>query len=326
MQNQVQFGTLGGFQSLANFFNNLLSLLGLGFLSGSTTSGAATTIPKSSLPQVNIGGVSNTIEGHLQSVVDNAMQALTGGTATGFTPAALNTAGSGLLAIPAGNIVGNLSGGVVTYGATGAGNTQSSVTYGASPLSWSHTIGASDNYVVVAVAYGVTNTNTPSCAATYGGTSMSSLGRVYCGGSSYVFLHLFGLSSPKSGAQTVTVTPNSGFGIYGIAANSVSMSNWAQTSAEVTVGQTASTSLSQTISSATNHLVVQAFCYFDSSANTASIASYNQTSRYNSGAVTPGYAFALVLGTAAGASSVSFTATGSGGTANYCAAGVDLVP
>ena len=80
----------------------------------------------------------------------------------------------------------------VTIGSAGAGATSSSAT----SLSWSHTVAADDNLVVVVVA---TVDGTATISATYAGSAMTLRGRGYR-------LAVFTAPNSTSGAQTVTAS------------------------------------------------------------------------------------------------------------------------
>jgi hypothetical protein len=285
-------------QDLANFWDNLF---GVG--NSPTTAPVAAT----ALPTINIGGVLDTIENHIQAIVDHSIQALTGGSSTNNPTSAMY---SNLTAIPAGNIVGSLSGTSVAFGATGGGSSNYQLSGATVTASWSHTIATGDNYVVVAVNFYTTKVFANVVyAATYGGASMASLGVVeynsgFCG------IALFGLAAPASGSKSVVISVSGGVGTaIAIAGNSVSYSGWSSTSAATTASGAQSTSVALTVASQTGDAVVQVFGLAGS--GSAALSSYNGTTRWNEGTVSEGDAITMVMGDAEGASSVVFDATAS---------------
>jgi hypothetical protein len=208
----------------------------------------------------------------------------------------------------------------VAFDAIGAGS-GSAAFYSSSPLTFSSTVTAGDTVLCV-VGY-INEANNSALTVSYGGQSMTQIGSAVSIGTSapwYTFISMFYLANAAGGARTVTITPS-------VSATSGAKANIVSYTGVGSVGSLQSatgngSSLSQTVTSATGHLVVQGFYQpFDTSA----IASYNQTTRWNS--IANGWTTALVIGEAAGASSVSFTASGSNGTSNiYGGVAVDLTP
>lgn len=310
-------------------WSGLMNLLGIDTTSVAT--GAATQVPASAVGHITIGGVTDSIETHIQSIVDNAVQALTGGSSTGNPTTAMK---SNLLAIPAGNIVGSMTSTSITHGATGAAadSVGSSLTTSAS-VDWSHTIGAGDNYVVVGMWYLFdTAVNDLVRSVNYGGSPMSSLGYInafnfeYYGG-----LELFGLVNPPSGAQTVTADVFGADAIYSIGGNSISYSGWASTTPATTADAGGNYSPSLTIASATDDIAVCMF-WQGTTSGSESLTSFSGTSRYSVNDVSPvpfwpSGSMAAVLGDAAGASTVTFTAAGvNTGIPSWFGIGVNLSP
>lgn len=211
---------------------------------------------------------------------------------------------------------------VVAFGATGAGNSTTTVTSGTITTSWSHTKAVGDNCAVVAVACsgGGAAPSTFTRTATYGGVPMVSLGVMAFANSTTGWVELFAVGNPAGGAQTVIVTVTKSGATYTmLRGNSVSYSGVGGFAAAVTNNGTATALSSGSVTSALGSMVVQAFA-----ANIAGggITSYNQTARYNQ---TAGFTTPMAFGDAAGAATVSFTATGSSSQA-YGSVAVNLIP
>lgn len=95
----------------------------------------------------------------------------------------------------------------VAYGATGAGNSASTSFATNTSTSWSHTIAAGDNCVVVAATIysGVVETQTYTC--TYGGTNMTLLTTISY--DTHVVTNIYYMLNPPTGAQTVACSGSS---------------------------------------------------------------------------------------------------------------------
>lgn len=143
----------------------------------------------------------------------------------------------------------------VAYDAVGpsGGAGQASTT---ASITWSHaSVGTSGLAGVVAVAQDASTTTNAAytLTATWGGSSMTSLGRVASANTTtYGYIQLFGLISPPTGTQTVTVTCSgtpphliggsisfTGAGSFGTAVTAFGTS----TSASVTVTGTSTTNM-----------------------------------------------------------------------------------
>lgn len=191
----------------------------------------------------------------------------------------------------------------VAFDAVGGGN---NVNGAASPanITWSHTATGSNRCVVVGLcARDGTNLTGVTRAVTYGGVSMTSLGAIHANNdTARQFAEFFYLLNPATGAQTVSVTCTHVANTFNLRANSVSYTGVGSVG---TLGTSVglSASLSQTVSSATGNMVAQAFIAVD----TTAISAYNKTSRYNFTDAT--LATEILIGDAAGAASVAFTAT-----------------
>jgi hypothetical protein len=265
-------------------------------------SAAATTAGTNASIAISSASTANTTA---QAITDGIYQASNGGATTGNPTSSVVTS---LTAIPATNIVGQ-TGAAVAFGAAGAGNAAAFSGATSAAISWSHTIATGDLGVLVFVAYYVDAGQSPTSAVTYGGTAMTMLQRETSSVSSGVgaaCLEAWWLKSPPSGSKTVTVTMGTGSGNFnGLTGDSVSYS----ASKVGTVGPNTgggSTSLSMSAASTTGNMVAGAFASV-LTGQLPTLSAYSQTSRYNNHA--SGVAF--VMGDAAGASSVAFSATSS---------------
>lgn len=190
----------------------------------------------------------------------------------------------------------------VLYDATGAGQSAAS-----GNLSWSHTIGTGATAVLV----GLTGAGT-SPTAKVGATSMTSLATIVV--ATGIRIRVFGLLNPPTGTQTITVTtPGNTSG-----ANSVSYNNVTSFGTGVTASGTG-TSASQTVSSGARQMVFQMFGS-DGAVLGDNFTLYNKTQRWNDDV----NEFPIVIGDAAGAASVNFTATAPGA-ANWAGIAVPLI-
>lgn len=212
-----------------------------------------------------------------------------------------------------------------TYDASGAGYLGTST----SP-SWSHDIGSAAKALVVFIS-AYTNSGSPvPSSVKVGGTSLTELGSLgtygssvwNAGGGFYLYLYAYGLIDPPTGPQTIAISYAGGTG-WQTAASSVSYETVSSFGTVTTAGPTAGTSASQSVSSATGDRIAQAFtCGGESS---GSFSSYSETSRYSAAfgsSVNP----ALVIGDAAGATTVPFTATAPTGAASWGGIAVPLIP
>lgn len=142
----------------------------------------------------------------------------------------------------------------------------------------------------------------PTRTVTYGGTPMTSLGAIGANNAALTansaFVELFHLGTVPSGAQTVAATVTVASGVLTqLAIGSISYTGVGSIgSLQTAFGSGSSNSISAT--SVAGHIALNSMM-----AGGATLSSYSQTSRQ----VAPG----LVLGDAAGAPTVSFTATNS---------------
>jgi hypothetical protein len=112
----------------------------------------------------------------------------------------------------------------IEYGAVGGGASGSGT--GSVALSWTHTPGGYDNYVIVSVAASVTggSFSTHTRTVTYGGTAMTSLGAVNANNSTSGWVESYGIAvTAGHGAKTVSVTVSKAAAVYSsVKANSIS--------------------------------------------------------------------------------------------------------
>jgi hypothetical protein len=176
--------------------------------------------------------------------------------------------------------------------------------------------------LVVATRWGTNPTNL-AVSATFGGTSMTSAGTpVYMNnvtGATSARLDFFYILNPASGANTVAVF---------VTANQAVEVNYATVSAAgvgsvggytSAFGTETGTTLSLPVTSATNRLIVQAFMH----ESNVAIGSYNQTKDQDLAFVWGNSQ--SIVGHAAGAATVTFTATRASGV-DYCEAAAQFIP
>lgn len=191
---------------------------------------------------------------------------------------------------------------------------------------WTHTASGADRAVVAAISV-VSDVSTATTASftrtvTYGGVSMTSLGEIQPNNTTVgMFLEFFGLLSPATGAQTVSVTVARASTNIGFGGNSLSYTGVGSFGTVTAAGGTeAGTSVSQTVTgSATGHRVVQGF----NARQTSNLASYNQSTRFSIAGT--GWTSSMIVGDATGAASIPFTASGRTSGADYSKLAVDLI-
>lgn len=138
---------------------------------------------------------------------------------------------------------------MVAFDAVGPGSsgTQSAT----SPLTWSHTCGASANKLLVGISVdAASNDSGITAAVTYNGVSMSSVRRWESGGSGHTvgFVQVFSLDNPPTGsALTVSVTLT-GSGFDGITGGSISLTGAGTNGSAVTADSAGASATSGTIS------------------------------------------------------------------------------
>ena len=265
------------------------------------------------LPAVTVGGSSDDIQSFFQNIADVVDQAVNGGSPSGATIDSILT---NLQKFPQSNIAIDTAAGssTVAYDATGAGATSATTMSSSGSISGNHTIGTGANYVVASVTY-YTSSTIPQyipVTVTCGGVAMEQLDSINMGIAGQGILALYALSSPPTGTQSIEWSfSDPGISVYTAALESTSYSGWGSTGTVVSASGIGTGLSSGAVSSASGQMVIQTFAVATSAGPT--ISSYNKTSRANSGAInnsTFGYEMALLIGDAAGASSVTFTATG----------------
>jgi hypothetical protein len=207
-----------------------------------------------------------------------------------------------------------------TFDAAGAGNTGQGIN--SASTTWPHTASGNSRAVVVGLRWAhIAGSGVPTRTVTYGGTAMTSLGVVGLNNAvlsalNGIYHEFFGLLNPPTGVQTVSLTvARTGALSINIEGCSVSYAGVSEfVSVPPVAGTEAGTSLSQTVSSAVNEMVVQMF-----TTESGAITGYNQTLRFDGGASGP------VIGDAQGAASVSFTASRATGV-DYAGLAVRLKP
>lgn len=167
------------------------------------------------------------------------------------------------------------------------------------PLTWSHTIGADANCIIVGI-HGYTSGGT-SDSATCGGVAMTQVGSTYSYGSGY-FIKYFMLMNPGSGTKTINYSYSGGS--WFTAGVSWSLKN-VTTVGTVAGASGTGTSVSQTVSSSPNQFLLNVI----GSGGSNSISAYNRTQRYNVGWAS-GIRNANLFGDVVGSSSsLNLTAT-----------------
>lgn len=320
-------GTLsGGKPTWYSCWNDLLSLTGTvnavtaptdaapttGTVIQANTATANTASTNASIAISN-ASAANTLA---QGTVDNIYAASNGGSTTGNP---VSSVVASLTAIPASNIVGAV-GAQVTFGAAGAGGFTNASTASV-VASWTHSIATTDLGVLVVITYW-TNAPTPGSSVTYGGTAMTKVQSTTSAGTSLgqtMYIEAWWLKAPASGTKTVVATVTGGSGTNAVWLRGQSMSYLASKigNTNFAVGS-GSASLSQSISSNTNNMVVGAF--MEDCNSTVTMSAFNKTSRYagNVGGQ------ACNIGDSAGATSTTFTATSSSSAITWIGLTVEL--
>lgn len=207
----------------------------------------------------------------------------------------------------------------VVYDATGAGITGTGT---AKTVTETHVLGASAQGIVVGAHVGST-TSSPTVTALVGSTSLTQLGSfLYLSGTDIWHLILFGLIGPPTGSQTISVSVSSGTDF--VAMNSVSYDDVASFGTVATTSGTG-TSPSHTVTTgAPNERIFQMFGNAGNTAAFGDFSAYNQTSRWNANSSTSNGA--TLIGDAAGASSVVFSATLTGTVVGWGSIAVPVIP
>ena len=200
----------------------------------------------------------------------------------------------------------------VAFDARGGGG--SVAASGSATTTWSHTATGLDRFVIVFAAFKPSSVTGLNCTASYGGVGMTRV--AFRTSSSNAVLAAFIMEDPPTGAKTVSVTASNSSGSVYLIADSLSYTGvGGYTVSNTTL--TSSTAMSQSVSSAANRMVAQAFAADGSNG----LSAYSQTQR-----LTASYSsfVRMVAGDAAGAGTVNFTGTSSGGSSKYWGTAIDL--
>ncbi len=168
---------------------------------------------------------------------------------------------------------GMLGLGTITYDSTGVGATGSSST--GFTLTWNHTIGATANYVVMAISHLTNGTNTYT--AKCGGVTMTLLGSTPSFETSPgpYSTFVYGLANPPTGTQSMTFQTSANYNY--VAGNSVSYSGVGSVAAAYAQRLPATTAVTMTVPSLSNQRLVNAWA---SGAGTGTtMTGYSQTLR-----------------------------------------------
>lgn len=206
----------------------------------------------------------------------------------------------------AGKVVVPVAFGAVGAGTGGLGTSRSEL----------HTVGSGSNRAILAyINTHSSNASRPSISMTCGGVAMTELGTItyYNPAPDFETVTVFGLLNPATGSQSIAATIGSS---VQAALNSVSYDNVASFGTVVTnSGLIASATLS--VPSAVGQMVSMAFSDY-----ITTFSAFNQTSRW-SRAWSSGANVSMMIGDAAGAPTVSFSATAA---TAFGAIGVPLIP
>lgn len=174
--------------------------------------------------------------------------------------------------------------------------------------SWQHIIGSSVDILIVGVGVIDASSTVSAVSAAVGASAMTQAvwANYSTPSTSHYYIGLFYLLNPPTGTQTVSMSLNSTASMFA-AANSVAYTSVSSVGTPVSgAGSANGTIASHTVSSAVGQMVVQLFTNTSSAPGT--FTSYNQTQRYLQAGVSSSNP-PIIIGDAAGASSVLFSAT-----------------
>lgn len=286
------------------------SLLGVDSSSGKIDAG--------NVGGVTIGTITDSIENHIQNIVDAIAQAINGGAGQGNDPGSIIT---NLQSIPQGNVAVSNAAALTTVTVVGSGagahNTTGNFS-GHAPITWTDTIPTTADYVVVVCNVASTNGSGASCSIT--SPSTIALGPLvsesYSTGSPSVII--FGLANPPTGSVTFHLQANEAASVVTlIAGTSISLSGVG--SVQDIAYESSATNLNPSLSTAyaSPALVINGIGTFGTSGDVPTLSSYSQTQEYHSGAVTAtSFTTDLIAGVVASPSSPTFSATMSTLTSN----------
>lgn len=200
---------------------------------------------------------------------------------------------------------------------------------GSITATWSHTASGPNRIVIVVIAALQLNQvyTTHTRTVTYGGFPMQSLGGVHYANNDDGWIEFFYLLNPPTGSQTVSATvayPSKSY--PRLQGASLSYKNCRGVGTlEIGYGNEAGTGLSQTITSRTGERIVQAFETYKAF-QSGPISNYSQAQRASLPASGGNADDAIIVGDAAGAPSVTFTATRLSDGQSYGEAAIRLLP
>lgn len=194
----------------------------------------------------------------------------------------------------------------VTYDSVGAGASANGGT-----LTWSHTLSANANCVIVGMTTNTNSYNMPTVKI--GSTYLKCLGISYYDVPGNRYGMLWGMMNPPTGTQTFTVTGQVNY----TSANSVAYQNVSGFSIP-SYNKGAGTSLSLSMAGVDAGMIVQVL----SSNAPSQITNYNRTTRYN---IRDSNTYALVIGDGPGGVGATYTATNPDSSA-WGTIGVSLLP
>lgn len=204
------------------------------------------------------------------------------------------------------NITATASVNAVNYDSTGAGASANGGT-----LTWSHTLSANANCVIVGMTTNTNSYNMPTVKI--GSTYLKCLGISYYDVPGNRYGMLWGMMNPPTGTQTFTVTGQVNY----TSANSVAYQNVSGFSIP-SYNKGAGTSLSLSMAGVDAGMIVQVL----SSNAPSQITNYNRTTRYN---IRDSNTYALVIGDGPGGVGATYTATNPDSSA-WGTIGVSLLP
>lgn len=255
----------------------------------------------------------NTALNNAQGAIDNIVNTIGGGSGSGNQPTDVANA---LGQIPHTNVAIPPNGGTgsITHDAFSNGTPVTGTTTTLS-MSWSHTIAATANYLIVRVASLTTGTfvSTVTC----GGIPMLLLGGNGATGSPTATIQIFILPNPPTGSKTISVQLSGASAtIYTLQAEADSYIGVLNATATAT--SSTNSSPSETLSSVSGKQYCNGIAVTAASSET--LSSYSQTSRYNPGSTfnsTASKYLAMIAGDATGTgSNITYSATASFTTTN----------
>ncbi|MFV8169816.1 hypothetical protein [Mycolicibacterium peregrinum] len=192
----------------------------------------------------------------------------------------------------------------VAFDARGGGSIGSGT--GSATINWNHTATGLDRCVVVFAAFQVNSGSGFNCTATYGGVGMTRAAFLTSGvGTGGVVVATFVMQNPPTGSKSVSVTATASSGAVYLVADSLSYTGVGSYSVSNTsYGGGFTTALTQSVSSASNRMVAQAFGVVSSNG----LSGYSQTQRLTA---TYSGIVRMVAGDAAGAGTTTFNLTSS---------------